>query len=88
MSTKAEMKERLVQLKEERRIVRLDWDILNAKDDQSYATWSNEKVRNERSKEDNKQFMALSKRLSSLNSEIRGLQRNIIDILLNEMKDL
>lgn len=88
MSTKAEMKERLVLLKEERRIVRLDWDILNAKDDQSYATWSNEKVRNERSKEDNKQFMALSKRLSSLNSEIRGLQRNIIDILLNEMKDL
>lgn len=88
MSTKAEMKERLVLLKEERRIVRLDWDILNAKDDQSYATWSNEKVRNERSKEDNKQFMALSKRLSSLNSEIRGLQRNITDILLNEMKDL
>lgn len=88
MSTKAEMKERLVLLKEERRIVRLDWDILNAKDDQSYATWSNEKVRNERSKEDNKQFMALSKRLSSLNSEIRGLQRNIIDILLDEMRDL
>ncbi|WOL22902.1 hypothetical protein [Escherichia phage vB_EcoM_JNE01] len=88
MSTKAEMKERLVLLKEERRIVRLDWDILNAKDDQSYATWSNEKVRNERSKEDNKQFMALSKRLSSLNSEIRGLQRNITDILLDEMKDL
>lgn len=88
MITKAEMKERLVLLKEERRIVRLDWDILNAKDDQSYATWSNEKVRNERSKEDNKQFMALSKRLSSLNSEIRGLQRNITDILLDEMKDL
>ncbi|EHU8780983.1 hypothetical protein N0S44_000213 [Escherichia coli] len=86
--TKDEMKSRLRKLKNERKLVRLDWDILNRKDEQSYANWSSDKVRNERTKEDTKQFMALSKRLSSLNSEITGLQKEIISILQDEIKSL
>lgn len=86
--TKEEMKSRLSELKKERKLVRLDWDILNKKDEQSYANWSSDKVRNERSKEDNKQFMALSKRLSALNSEITGLQKEIISILRAEINSL
>ena len=86
--TKEEMKSRLSELKKERKLVRLDWDILNKKDEQSYANWSSDKVRNERSKEDNKQFMALSKRLSALYSEITGLQKEIISILRDEIKSL
>lgn len=86
--TKEEMKSRLSELKKERKLVRLDWDILNKKDEQSYANWSSDKVRNERSKEDIKQFMALSKRLSSLNSEITGLQKEIISILRAEINSL
>ena len=86
--TKEEMKSRLSELKKERKLVRLDWDILNKKDEQSYANWSSDKVRNDRSKEDSKQFMALTKRLSSLNSEITGLQKEIISILQVEINSL
>ncbi|UTS53464.1 hypothetical protein UES1_089 [Escherichia phage UE-S1] len=86
--TKDEMKSRLRELKKERKLVRLDWDILNRKDEQSYANWSSEKVRNDRSKEDAKQFMALTKRLTSLNSEIAGLQKEIISILKAEIESL
>ncbi|ELW0836370.1 hypothetical protein [Escherichia phage BF17] len=86
--TKEEMKSRLSELKKERKLVRLDWDILNKKDEQSYANWSSDKVRNDRSKEDAKQFMALTKRLSSLNSEITGLQKEIISILQVEINSL
>lgn len=86
--TKEEMKSRLSELKNERKLVRLDWDILNKKDEQSYANWSSDKVRNDRSKEDAKQFMALTKRLSSLNSEITGLQKEIISILQSEINSL
>ncbi|EON7637081.1 hypothetical protein FOI42_RS02445 [Escherichia coli] len=82
------LKERLSKLREERRIVRLDWDILNRKDEQSYANWSSDKVRNERSKEDAKQFSALSKRLSCLNSEITGIQKEITERLLSELRSM
>lgn len=82
------LKERLAALREERRIVRLDWDILNKKDDKSYSNWNAEKVNVSRSKEEAKQFSALSKRLSSLNSEITGLQKEIISRLMNEVKEI
>lgn len=86
--TKDEMKSRLIELKKERKLVRLDWDILNKKDEQSYVNWSSEKVRNERTKEDAKQFGALNKRLTSLNSEITGLQKEITALLKAEIDSL
>lgn len=88
MCNKIELQARLVELKEKRALVRKDWDILNKKDGQSYANWNNEQVFNTRTKEEGKQFNALSKQLSALNSEIRGVQRTLLDLLQLELKSL
>lgn len=77
---------RLTLLKEQRKLVRKDWDILNKKDGQSYANWNNEKVFNTRTKEEGKQFSALSKQLSELNSQIAGVQRSLLDLLQSDLK--
>lgn len=83
----AEKRQKLAKLKEARRLARIDWDLLNRKDNLSYREWDS-KFKTSRNKEEAIQYSNLSKTISSLNSEIAGLQKDILDLGMSVLEEI
>lgn len=82
-----DLKMQLQDTKAQKDAIRPRWEELRLMDNGSYSNWNNEIV-NKRSKAEEREFNQLSKQLSSLNNQIMGLQKKIVDAGLDILKDL